>query len=569
MSNKFKVKTIDPTRIITGGESDATQDNKVTLAVSGSVKVAEVTVTVPVGQQGLTRTLEDARGIEVTNETLADPEDEWTSFETESSRIWSCEYYTALDATDDAPLEIRLASIVSRTDPGDVVLCVKMEGEDGNSETYPIRVTKEASAQKFEIIFFDVRPRFLFDDSTRITVQWTVGELVTRVAVLNTHGEIVPVFDSDGERLQEISNPGEYGEGEDQNPFPTLPFTVPESERYSLRAWDKDNNDITHPPIEVRKLRRGWTYRDFSHDVGEPATLFSFGGRQLLAIFRRFSDDPKHDGLYRSENGMNRWIRTSGVPEGMETSPGVILDVEKKLYLLGGSAVDPDVTSNRVMTYNCSNLRSPGSWESEGPAGWSPRMGHACIVFQRQIWVLGGFDENGNPLDDVWRLKGTNWECVEEHAPWAARCMFAATVHEDELWIFGGVEEPFGGGFNDVWKRVCDSPPGDKATWHQQTSIEPPGLYPLGCALAEVDTQGRRRLHLLSRYLESGKVKLYFGNVTVQGDLHALKEPEQLELFESEPHSLSLVEHAGRLYGRALGDRDDIVTSLHIYRPRS
>ena len=31
-------------------------------------------------------------------------------------------------------------------------------------------------------------------------------------------------------------------------------------------------------------------------------------------------------------------------------------------------------------------------------------MGHACAVFDGKMWILGGMDEDGNTLSDVWCL---------------------------------------------------------------------------------------------------------------------------------------------------------------------
>jgi hypothetical protein len=38
-----------------------------------------------------------------------------------------------------------------------------------------------------------------------------------------------------------------------------------------------------------------------------------------------------------------------------------------------------------------------------GQADWTERMGHAVLVFQNQIWVMGGRDSAGNALNDIWK----------------------------------------------------------------------------------------------------------------------------------------------------------------------
>ena len=64
------------------------------------------------------------------------------------------------------------------------------------------------------------------------------------------------------------------------------------------------------------------------------------------------------------------------------------------------------------------------------------RMGHACVVFQEKLWVLGGYD-NGLAYRDVWRLNedqgNLNWEQAADFGrAGSERCNHAAATFMNE-----------------------------------------------------------------------------------------------------------------------------------------
>ena len=57
-------------------------------------------------------------------------------------------------------------------------------------------------------------------------------------------------------------------------------------------------------------------------------------------------------------------------------------------------------------------------------------MGHACVVHNNRLWVLGGFGEDGNALKEVWSC-GVNGDWKQHTtALWPARCMHAAIAYD-------------------------------------------------------------------------------------------------------------------------------------------
>lgn len=114
-------------------------------------------------------------------------------------------------------------------------------------------------------------------------------------------------------------------------------------------------------------------------------------------------------------------------------------------------------------------------WTDEGTAmlsgtenneAFSPRYHHRVIVFDAegdavgpQLWLIGGFSNDNNYLDDVWSsANGTHWtphtpsEGTRHFDPRSAHQLVVAdTNHNDqnELWLIGG--ETLGPDLNDTW----------------------------------------------------------------------------------------------------------------------
>jgi len=87
----------------------------------------------------------------------------------------------------------------------------------------------------------------------------------------------------------------------------------------------------------------------------------------------------------------------------------------------------------------------------EGKAKWISRMGHGCVAFKDKIWILGGFGENGEALNDVWSFDAEGGFKQHDTAPWPPRCMFATAVHGGKIWIYGGATAPLADLLEDMW----------------------------------------------------------------------------------------------------------------------
>ncbi|GEM_PF-7032374 len=98
------------------------------------------------------------------------------------------------------------------------------------------------------------------------------------------------------------------------------------------------------------------------------------------------------------------------------------------------------------------------------------------ISFQDRLWVIGGGIGYGTDSpefpNDVWvSSDATKWEKVVDNAEWPGRYWFNCVVFDDQIWILGGwnyydSENQWAGNRNDVWY----SPDGIK--WNEQENID-------------------------------------------------------------------------------------------------
>ncbi len=95
--------------------------------------------------------------------------------------------------------------------------------------------------------------------------------------------------------------------------------------------------------------------------------------------------------------------------------------------------------------------------------GWGGKNNHAAIVWNNKIGVMGGQNSGGAVQNDVWYSSdGVNWTQATAHAAWSARHHFGAVVYNNKMWIFGGSD---GSALkNDVWYST------DGINWTQATA---------------------------------------------------------------------------------------------------
>jgi len=542
MGERFDVSVDEEKTQVFVGSGEKTKDNKVTIKIvskTDTTKIKTLTVKVNVGG-GETALVSVATGLTldaVVSPPLKDQLEISGSQPDDSSYSWSIEYGRLgfeVGATDG--LVLTLTGIVSETDAGDAKVELAFDPKD--IAEVAIRKKQE---DVFEIVKFQASSTYLATGTSTVKLTWAVNK-ASRVQLWLGNNDITNSIPN-GKGIMKLTD---------------VQVPAPQDENKFTLIAIKDGVDNLTREIIVRKEKPGWLSLDYSGSYGEPSTLFGelkFGTDSTPSMAVIFIKNGRAR-LYRSQIGTGVWLQESSeIPAGMETSPGVVFD--KKLWLLGGSAVNPDQPSDRIWCYT----RDEG-WKEWIPkeTRFSPRMGHACVVFDEKLWVMGGFDENGNAQNDVWHLaKGEEeWEGPTT-ADWPERCMFGAASSDDRIVVYGGVKEPFGAGYKDLYSRTKDG------SWTKET---PPDVKDADYALASVVGRSTKQWYLGATYLISNiETPHFYIWAQKQNAFTKVKEPE-LETYQVTPYSLSAIGFKGRMFLRALSDRPrNTPCSLHVYVP--
>jgi hypothetical protein len=171
--------------------------------------------------------------------------------------------------------------------------------------------------------------------------------------------------------------------------------------------------------------------------------LWLFGGANHIAADR--SPNGFVNDVWVSDDGIS-WTRvTRTAPWSPRDKAGAVV-FDDELYLLGGQGT-ADV-------WRSSNGRD---WtQLLASAAWGPRHDFARIAYDGRLWLFGGWeDRSTNALNDVWYSRdGMSWSRQTDHAPWAPRSPISVAFH-DRIWIYSGkhtgADDNWGG---DLWQMT-------------------------------------------------------------------------------------------------------------------
>jgi len=361
-------------------------------------------------------------------------------------------FNTTLFNKDDV-LTLTVSGVITKTAPGPAALSFESDLADGPQ---PLTIDKMTDLPDI-ISFYSIPPEGVNNlPRASVVLRWRTYELSN--VQLTRIGYSVPLaFDIDGDESTMTVTAGDI------------------DQQFRLSGYDGARQ--VERILTVSALRSGWytlsniiregdpgypvpateAEADMDDDIAlEPALLLNANDQHLYVIFKHTFEEEERALLFEAENPFGGWRFVPSsvpdedgfVPQGFGTSPGVYLD--DKIWLIGGSQVDPDNTSNGIW---CFDPKAGGAWQRQLAPEWRKRMGHAVLLFDGKIWVLGGRDEAGNALNDVWTLDIRNGNRKWVHqtdAPWrrpdgavAGRCLFAPAVFDNKIWIYGGMKEPF------------------------------------------------------------------------------------------------------------------------------
>jgi hypothetical protein len=431
---KMKI-TIEPAATSLTIGDDYRDKNKITFKIllDGNDEVW-LKLHVPIGGNGVLRQPEDANNVEVyyaagnnapKTATVISPDED----KAENTRKWWLgDSQDGVRVSGKAELTVSITKILCRADAGRSEVAVEWQTGTENN-TVPIEIAKDKPSQpRSSILYFIAEPTSLIGKGT-VKLYWEVAgdQPATLITPSRTRvGMKSPVDESLSDTYTFYLKVGT----EDK------PVTV---NVLSLYRWfDIELSDDKFPSV---------IFRSQSTDDALYALCLSTGAVREKAA------------LYKSVDGITNWQAISDtLPDEMESSPGLRLG--GCLWLIGGSAVDPQQKSDRICYYDLKDHR----WHnatiiySDPKVKFEERMGHACVsTDDKTFWVLGGLGQF-NCLNDVWSFtldpKNPNQlhaSRLFEKADWLPRCMFSAVYFKGMIWVLGGVDSPNGNPLGDIW----------------------------------------------------------------------------------------------------------------------
>lgn len=329
-------------------------------------------------------------------------------------------------------IEISFSNVKSRTDPGTATLTFEST-VDGETKTQPLEIKKTAD-QPGIIYFFSTTKE-------RSTSIWPAAEKILENEQVTLNWRVNGLKDLKLQRDDgySIGNLPDQGEKNFTSINTNTDFVLS-----GMAGQDQVKARVSVNVVQTRWY--SWTETIEGEEL-EPVLLFSANNQRLYGVLRRPSTGKSL--LFQAENPFWGWIPIGeAVPPEYVGSPGVYVD--DKLWFVGGSQIDPEETSNQVACFDPKNK----TWMEMKPEKipWKPRMGHAVLEFDGKIWVLGGCNENGNALNEVWTMapqtdpEKNEW-IRSKDLPWTARCMFTCVKFGNEIWAYGGFQHPFTGDF--------------------------------------------------------------------------------------------------------------------------
>ena len=144
--------------------------------------------------------------------------------------------------------------------------------------------------------------------------------------------------------------------------------------------------------------------------------------------------------IWAKATGSAAWGKRFGVKS---------VSFNNKIWVLGGYAPAPGSARFNDAWYSEDGV----SWSLANGAAWGAGGGrgqHGAVVFNNKIWILGGYNNSNNYLNDIWNSSdGATWIKVTNNAPWSQRGQSGAVVHDGKMWIFAGGNSV--GQLKDMW----------------------------------------------------------------------------------------------------------------------
>lgn len=504
-----KLELVDPSCSLTiGNEFQAT--NKIEFKLELSATVEEVVVLmlkIPVGDTGVLRQDTDSDGLSIKvkkNSSAQGAQDDAESLNptpvryddaqtpTENAGNTTIEKFKAyylgsgqgVEVHGAVEYQISIEKILCNAAVGDAKIKVEARKPE-KEDTAPADHSKEVTVKKKQptssevtnpILYFIAEPSYVIGKGN-VTLSWSVvsPQKIKLRTPSHPDGEYVTSNSSHTDYLAKTSTYKLEIESDKHQTRETTVNVVAEQGNWSGIIPEPSQRLSTFPSVVF-----------YPQQTDEALYIINCGlkinrgleGKTVTTVTR---------GLYKSADGITNWMEIAKwVPKGMESSPG--LKLGKRLWLIGGSSVDPDQKSDRIWYFDLDKTvwRSVELKYTSGDR-FEKRMGHACVaVPEDRFCVLGGLGEF-EALNDVWEFTikepkdNELLSVIEAHqlqphdsekssCRWKPRCMFTAVRVGREIWVCGGFDSTYGNRAGDVW--TCEWPlkPNTPPNWTQSKS---------------------------------------------------------------------------------------------------
>lgn len=159
-----------------------------------------------------------------------------------------------------------------------------------------------------------------------------------------------------------------------------------------------------------------------------------FDNKIWVVAGKRYNDEGLRDVWYSSD-GVN-WTLATNTPSWSARSTFSLLTFQNKLWMIGGFSPTAQMQFKTVW-----NSSDGVNWTLvTGTPGWSPRSSIAGVVYNNAMYILSGFDGH-NTLPDSYRSEdGLLW--LKFESPWGARDTHTAVSWMNKIWVMGGQNSP-------------------------------------------------------------------------------------------------------------------------------
>lgn len=168
--------------------------------------------------------------------------------------------------------------------------------------------------------------------------------------------------------------------------------------------------------------------------------------------------------IWTSDDGVNWTQETETTPFSNRLQSALVVNNDK-LFLIGGIELPfaPGAIGNEVWSSTDGTV-----WVLEtDEAPYNARYGFETVVFNDQIFVIGGTRDDSTYYNEVWyTTNGNDWTQANNFNKFGIRANFNTTVFDNKIWIAGGINDGLSSSaiYNDLWYSL------NGTDWRRQTT---------------------------------------------------------------------------------------------------